>query len=1087
MSLDDDLDRAIGDWLLRKETAPNLLPGEFARELPEGLRSPFLQELEELAVVDGLATQAPPRDLPRRYGDFRVLGELGRGAMGAVYDAEQVSTGRRVALKVMHPHVARDLQSASRFQREARTAAALRHPGIVPVLSFGETDGTSWLAMERVEGRSLQRLLSATADARDVDNERARSVLGNPRQLARALADAADALDFAHRHHVVHRDVKPANLMYTDDGRVVVLDFGLATTRDADAVTLTRTGDFLGTPLYMAPEQAVGAENGTPQSDVYALGAVLYECLCGRPPIRPGPLATVIDAILNRDPVAPRRVRPGVPEDLARIAMQCLEKESHRRYATAAALADDLRRFVDGNSVHARHSGVLHRSLRRLRRRPALAVLAALVCLLLPTAAIAWGVAAHADRQAVELQRRHDLDQIDALLGRAPERITLFGGASLRFYARLGLGEQIADGAGRRSPEATAALQLAQSVVQRHPDDLVGLRAHAAARLDVGDEPQHTEQALAAVLAHPDANASDRMMMAVFERQRGREDAARTLRATVTDDDPTVAFWLGFWHQAEQNHAGAIAAFSLAIDRADLPTEQRYWALLHRGWCLTCPDVGQMTEAQEDLVAAATLRPRYGTARLLWATLRCLGATRGEELDAPVKAVTEVLRDAEPWLHVLTARVLLAVAEGGIAQSGPVHFGAEFSPITVMPVQPAFATAFANLGLDLLDGVLKKAPQSFEAAFHRITALALLDRHAEALALADTMRATFPSNRAVIELQRARVHLAAGSPQRASAAVQGAVAADPRLVAAWRFQAILSAHVGDVSGEAAALDRAIALLANDPLEASVFPDAAVWLPELQLARARALRALGRRDEAITTLQNGPFGGVLAGEHSARVGLQRNLLLAELGAPSLPVVAIGKHSPLRWLREPTAAFPEAVDASLRIALHREWLPSDAAARLPNKGASVLAATLQRRGVQAPSNLPSAPLQSVLANVVALLAEPAGDENLLALADALLTRDPEHGEARLLRALVLYLTKRSAEAMQYLTTTLEAHADDLRCRYLLAVAARDAGDQPLLRLALRRGRALLTASELDGAAAPLRLPSPVAGTALLAALE
>ncbi|MGB3967807.1 MAG: serine/threonine-protein kinase, partial [Planctomycetota bacterium] len=367
MTDDDRLDQAIGDWLLRKEAEPSLLPGEFAHDLPEPLRSVFLRELEAIAEVDGLTIAAPSRDLPRRFGDFRVLGELGRGAMGAVYDAEQVSTGRRVALKVVHPHVARDLSSAARFQREARTAAALQHPGIVPVLGFGETDGAAWLAMARIEGRSLQRLLAAVADPRDVDHDRAKDLFREPRRLAQALAEAADALEFAHRDNVVHRDVKPANLMVTDEGRVVVLDFGLATAREPDAPTLTRTGDFLGTPLYMAPEQAVGAQNGTPASDVYALGAVLYECLCGATPVASGPLATVLDAILNRDPVDPRRRRAGVPDELARIALQCLEKEPARRYASAGALADDLRRFVDGSGVHARRSGVLGRSLRRLR------------------------------------------------------------------------------------------------------------------------------------------------------------------------------------------------------------------------------------------------------------------------------------------------------------------------------------------------------------------------------------------------------------------------------------------------------------------------------------------------------------------------------------------------------------------------------------------------------------------------------------------------------------------------------------------------------------------------------------------------
>jgi serine/threonine protein kinase len=257
---------------------------------------------------------------------------------------------------VLRPTVAGDLRSAARFQREARTAASLVHPCIVPILGFGEEQGCSWLAMGLVEGRSLQRLLAARDAPGDVDHARANEVLGDPRWLATALADAADALDFAHRKNVVHRDVKPGNLMVGDDGKLLVLDFGLASARPGDESTesLTRTGDFLGTPLYMAPEQTAGADAATARSDVYALGAVLYECLCGAPPVPPGPLPAVLDAIRSRDPDDPARRRAGVPPELGRVAMQCLEKEPARRYESAAALADDLRRFVDGQPVRAR-------------------------------------------------------------------------------------------------------------------------------------------------------------------------------------------------------------------------------------------------------------------------------------------------------------------------------------------------------------------------------------------------------------------------------------------------------------------------------------------------------------------------------------------------------------------------------------------------------------------------------------------------------------------------------------------------------------------------------------------------------------
>jgi tetratricopeptide (TPR) repeat protein/tRNA A-37 threonylcarbamoyl transferase component Bud32 len=1083
MTQDDALDRAIGEWLMRKEAEPSLLPGEFARGLDGPLRTAFLRELEALAAIDQLATQAPPRDLPRRFGDFRVLGELGRGAMGVVFDAEQVSSGQRVALKVMHAHVARDLHSASRFQREARTAAALQHPGIVPVLGFGETDGSSWLAMARVDGRSLQRLLVASADGRDVDHALARRLLDDPRRLAQSIADAADALEFAHRHNVVHRDVKPANLMCCDDGRMVVLDFGLATARDADAPTLTRSGDLLGTPLYMAPEQARGAQNGTAASDVYSLGAVLYECLCGRPPVDGGPLASVIDAILNRDPVDPRRVRSSVPEDLARIALQCLEKEPERRYASAAALADDLRRFVDGSSVQARRSSVLHRSLRQIRRRPGVAALAATVLVLLPMALLAWSWATASDAQAVRLQRERDLRSIGELLGGAPERLTAFGGASLRFYARLGLGDHLVERL-PRSADAERALALADDLVLRHPDDVGVLRARARARLDVGDDPAAADAAVASLLAHPSATAADRTMAAVWAGRNGNATPGAVGQGGPEkpdgEADAEQAYWRAFLAQDQQRYADAIEQFTLALAAPDLDPELRYYAYLHRGWARTCPDTLDLDAAADDLLRAATLRPRFRTADLLWAALKCLTAQTADDLGAPVQRVQDTLRDAPSWVCVLTARVLLALAEGGTQQAGPLSFGAEFSPIAVLPVRAEFAAAFAGLALQRLEDVAKSEPAAFEAGFHRITALALLGRHDEALTVADELQATHPERVPVVDLQRARVHLAAGRPQRARELVERSLDRDPRLVAGWRFSAELAGHVGDVERQLDALERAAAHLAQMQREPSVFPDAAAMLPELHLQRARILLRIGRTAEAVEILQHVELGSA-AERLAPRIAAQRAVLLQSGGA-AVPAevraaaAAVPATSPLRWLAADATGVPTVVDASVRAALRRDWLPAAASARL----------SAADHGDAVP-DVAKAPLARLLRHVEAILSAPQGAAVLLQRAEAALAADPDNGEARVLRALVLYRTQRSRQAAEFLGSTLAAHPDDLRSRYLLAVVAREIDDPVLLRTALRRGRSLATAAELDRAAAALPVRLAVVGADLLGSLR
>ncbi len=310
---DAALDAALAAYLERREDEPALTPGAFAATLPAGQRAAFLREIAVLGEIDRLAAAAPPRDLPRRFGDFRCLREIGRGGGGTVYEAEQVSHGRRVALKVLSQDAAGDVRGAARFRREARTAAALQHTHIVPILGFGEQDGLPWLAMGFVSGRSLQRLLIARRDPSDVDHAAALAFLGDARRLALAMADVADALDFAHRQGIVHRDIKPGNLMLDDAGKVVVLDFGLARTRRDTSVEITRTGDFLGTPLYMSPEQAAGERDIGPTSDVYSLGAVLYECAAGEPAVADGPLPQILERIRGADPPPPQR-RAGDPK-----------------------------------------------------------------------------------------------------------------------------------------------------------------------------------------------------------------------------------------------------------------------------------------------------------------------------------------------------------------------------------------------------------------------------------------------------------------------------------------------------------------------------------------------------------------------------------------------------------------------------------------------------------------------------------------------------------------------------------------------------------------------------------------------------
>jgi WD40 repeat protein len=298
---------------------------------------------------------------------YEVLDELGRGAMGVVYRARQLSLKRPVALKMLLHAGHASPEQRARFRAEAEAVARLQHPNIVQVYEVGEVEGHLYCSLELVGGGSLAQRLTGTP-----------LLSQQPARLTEVLARAVQA---AHERGVIHRDLKPANVLLTEDGVPKVADFGLAKRADAPSVR-TQSGAVVGTPSYMAPEQAAGESVG-PSADVYALGAVLYECLTGRPPFQG---ATVLDTLLlvrTQEPVPPSRLQPRVPRDLETICLKCLEKAPARRFGSALALAEDLRRFLDGRPIQARPVGAWVRLAKWARRRPALATSVAVSALAL--------------------------------------------------------------------------------------------------------------------------------------------------------------------------------------------------------------------------------------------------------------------------------------------------------------------------------------------------------------------------------------------------------------------------------------------------------------------------------------------------------------------------------------------------------------------------------------------------------------------------------------------------------------------------------------------------------------------------------
>src|SRR5205823_7881319 len=311
------------------------------------------------------------------FGDYELLEEIGRGGQGVVYRARQKSLNRTVALKVIGlGHWATEAH-LKRFRREAESAASLEHPCIVPIYEVGERDGSCYFSMKFIEGGQLDEV-----------------VRREPMPVRRAvelIAKVARTVHYAHEHRILHRDIKPGNILLDQKGEPHLTDFGLARLVESES-TVTRTLEVLGTPSYMAPEQAVGNDAQlTSATDVYGLGAVLYQLLTGQPPFAGGTTYETIKLLLDTEPRQPRFLNPKIDRDLSTICLKCLEKDPKRRYSSAVALAEDLDRWLKHEPIRARRTGVFTRGTKWVRRNPGIAVMAAmLIALAVPLGVTIW-------------------------------------------------------------------------------------------------------------------------------------------------------------------------------------------------------------------------------------------------------------------------------------------------------------------------------------------------------------------------------------------------------------------------------------------------------------------------------------------------------------------------------------------------------------------------------------------------------------------------------------------------------------------------------------------------------------------------
>jgi serine/threonine-protein kinase len=401
--IDESRVRQLLDEMLDSERPPEEVCGAYPELLPE-VRKRWQRmrvveaELEALFPTPGPdlggATPGlwrPGASLPSIPG-YEVEAVLGRGGVGVVYKARHLRLNRAVALKMLLAGAYAGPHELARFQREAEAIAGLRHANIVQVYDVGDLDGRPYFTMELVEGGSLAQALAGTPQP--------------ARQAAALAATLAEAVQMAHQGGIVHRDLKPANILLAADGTPKVTDFGLARRLDGETGS-TQSGALLGTPSYMAPEQAgANARAIGPAADVYALGAILYELLTGRPPFRAETAAETVLQVIYHEPVSPSRLNAKVPRDLDTICLKCLHKDPQKRYATAAALAEDLRRFQRGEPITARPAGLPVRVAKWVRRRPIPAVMLA-ATLLLAVALVGvslWLV----------VQRAHQRDAVEA-------------------------------------------------------------------------------------------------------------------------------------------------------------------------------------------------------------------------------------------------------------------------------------------------------------------------------------------------------------------------------------------------------------------------------------------------------------------------------------------------------------------------------------------------------------------------------------------------------------------------------------------------------------------------------------------------
>ena len=930
MTDDARIDDILAKWRAGIDAGRRQDPEDLIREHPD-LAEELRRRFAALAVLDRLLEQPLLREsLPRRLDDYRILREIGRGGMGVVYEAEQASMRRRVALKVLYPRITTSRRTVARFQREARAAGRLHHTNIVPVYELGREGGTWFFAMELVEGASLEAIITGLRQGAEVKAPGAddastkqeapedhaaetSSSLGSSaeggawyRRVSRLFADVAGGLEHAHAAGIVHRDIKPSNLILDVSGALKIIDFGLAGMEE-DPASVTASGDRLGTPLYMSPEQLRG-DPVDQRCDVFGLGATLYELLTQRTPFparrRPVPAT-------HRDPLPLRRIDPHIPRDLENIVLKALEEDARRRYATAALMAADLRRFAEGSTVAARPVGPAVRTWRRVRRHPAISLLVLSVLVLGIVAGVLGVRAREGAREARDL--RYLL-----LCMRAEEAL-----------ARTSFSE----GDELLTPGEPPAALLGEAIAL-DPD-----RPEAWLSRVFVSERTAAERLADAEAAHARGLSLRTCILAqaFVRRLEGRVEESRHLlegARGLPGAGPLDALLEGRLLLAQGLTREGIAKLGEAIDQAPLRGYGRVVALFLRS--RAHEKNGDLAAAIEDLSALRASGPLDMSLRIRIASLwRRLGKSeRATALFEEALAETRQRGDADAWLAF--CRACPADIDPGWKLRGTTAAqaaGFRTTPILLAHAEALDGSGRAEEGAALCREILSREPQNLAATLSLANRLMTLDLPAEALPLYDRCLARGAADQAlVIHTNRGVVLTRLGRMDEALAAFQRAVEVDPAsaLPATNLAQALGNLERWEES--LAAADRAL-LIEPKGLKAL-------------RVRAIALAMLGRLEDAVTEFRRrralGPMPADLhhdLGEALLRLRRHEEALAAydeglAVERDHLPCL-VGRGTTLVELGRPE----EALEVSARI---EELAPEDA------RGPAARARALLRMG-------------------------------------------------------------------------------------------------------------------------------------------